>query len=317
MRNAIIKPVLTALLSLVLLGGLVQASPASADKSDKLPVPYGFLPAAIFAGIPGADAPGTNDWSCRPSNAHPRPVILVHGLMGNRSTNWPTYGPLLKNNGYCVFALTYGVEYGVPGADLFGGLDDMRTSAKQLKRFVKKVRRATGAKKVDLVGHSEGTLMPNWYLKFLGGKKHVKRFVGIASAYKGTDLPAPVFQLLGQLLPEGKLPTLCGSCLQFAPTSPFMKKLHKGGMLQKGVKYTSIVTKYDELVVPYTNGTIKGARNIVLQDVCAQDASEHFQVVSSRNVAQIVLNTLDPSRNRPIKCHTVLPFVGELAPGVP
>ena len=41
-------------------------------------------------------------------NPHPRPVVLVHGTAGNRSTNWQTYGPLLKNNGYCVFALDYG-----------------------------------------------------------------------------------------------------------------------------------------------------------------------------------------------------------------
>src|SRR5690606_17677107 len=156
------------------------------------------------------------------------------------------------------FALTYGVEFDLPVVNLFGGLDDMRKSARELKRFVKKVKKATGARKVDLVGHSEGTVVPQWYIKFLGGKKHVKRFVGIASAFKGTPIPTPFYALPGQVLPGGEVPTACVSCLQFAPASPFMKKLHKGGMLAKGVDYTSIVTKYDELVLPYTNGTMKG-----------------------------------------------------------
>ena len=43
------------------------------------------------------DAPGTNDWSCKPTAAHPEPVVLVHGTFGNKSTNWQTYGPLLAN----------------------------------------------------------------------------------------------------------------------------------------------------------------------------------------------------------------------------
>ncbi len=304
-----------AVVVLALIGGLFAAAPDARADEPPLPVPYGFLPQAAFGGMPDAHAPGTNDFSCKPTERHPRPVVLVHGLMGNRSTNWQTFGPLLRNEGYCVFALTYGVEYDVVPVNLLGGVDDMRVSAKQLKRFVKQVLKATGVKKIDLVGHSEGTVMPQWYLKFLGGAKKVKRYVGIASAYRGTDVAA-VGDLVSGVLPDGMLPTGCRSCLQFSPSSGFMKRLHQGGMLQKGVKYTSIVTKYDELVIPYTNGTLLGFDNIVLQDVCAQDYSEHFQIVSSRNVAQIVLNTLDPRRAQPVTCATVLPFVGELIPGV-
>ena len=302
------------LLATALTAGVLAAPPASAEPAP-LPVPYGFLPQAVLGGMPDANAPGTNDFSCKPSKAHPRPVILVHGLLGNRSTNWQTYGPLLKNNGYCVFSLTYGVEYNVTPANLLGGLDDMRVSAGQLKTFVDQVLASTKAKKVDLVGHSEGTLMPQWYIKFLGGKSKVQNYVGIASAYKGTGI-ASLSDLTAPLLPDGMLPTGCKSCLQFSPNSSFMKKLHEGGMLQKGVTYTSIVTRYDQLVIPYTNGTLPGVKNIVLQDVCSNDYSEHFQIVSSRNVAQMVLNALDPANAKKVRCSTVLPFVGELIPGV-
>ena len=53
-------------------------------------------------------------WTCRPSAAHPRPVVLVHGLLANMTDNWQTMSPLLANNGYCVFALTYGTDADPP-----------------------------------------------------------------------------------------------------------------------------------------------------------------------------------------------------------
>src|SRR5687768_4673768 len=52
--------------------------------------------------------PGANDLSCEPSAAHPRPVILVHGLGATMSGNWDYNAPRLADAGYCVFALTYG-----------------------------------------------------------------------------------------------------------------------------------------------------------------------------------------------------------------
>lgn len=154
MRRAFV--VLTALIAAA---GTFLVAPA-ATAADPLPVPYQFLPTALLGGLPDADAPGTNDWTCRPSAAHPRPVVLVHGTGGNRSTNWQTYGPLLKNNGYCVFALTYGSTLPLPYPGALGGFGDMRASARELGEFVDRVLSATGAEEVDLVGHSQGTLMP-------------------------------------------------------------------------------------------------------------------------------------------------------------
>ena len=306
------RRVLSLLLSATVSFMVLLVAPASAQTpASDYPVPYNFLPYAI---IGGADEkpPGANDWDCRPSERHPRPVVLVHGLMGNKSSNWQTYAPLLANNGYCVFALTYG-QKPVPGNEVFGGLAAMQKSAEELDAFVAKVLEATGAAEVDIVGHSEGTLMPNYYVNFLGGAQFVKRYISIAPIWHGTwaAAPASIAAAAGQD-PEASSP-ICTACAQFAPDSTFMQKMRAGGVVVPGVQYTNIVTRWDELVLPYTSGIQKGMKNFVLQDGCQQDFSEHFEIVSDRRASVIVLNALDPSRSRPLPCEPVAPFVG----GVP
>lgn len=34
-------------------------------------------------------------------------------------------------------------------------------------------------RQVDIVGHSEGSLMPNHYVEFLGGHERVDKYIGI------------------------------------------------------------------------------------------------------------------------------------------
>lgn len=299
---------LTAAVLCVLAGLVLAAAPSGA--ATPLPVPYSFLPHAVLGGVPGSSAPGTNDWSCKPTAAHPRPVVLVHGTLGNRSTNWQTYGPLLKNNGYCVFALTYGANLALPYPGALGGLASMSTSAAELKAFVAKVLTATGASKVDLVGHSQGTLMPQYWIKFLGGASKVGAYISLAPVWNGTQLAEPV-KILTRVfgVPEDQVP-LCTACAQFATGSAWLTRLRTGGLVVPGVRYVNIMTRYDELVKPYTSGAVPGMKNIVVQDHCAQDYSEHFEIAADKNASIFVLNALDPAHPRPLVCSLVLPFVG-------
>ncbi|RHW26464.1 alpha/beta fold hydrolase [Nocardioides immobilis] len=302
----------TAALTLLALVAGVAAAPSGLAKDGDLPVNYNFLVGAIAAGAHvDADPPGGNDWSCRPTAAHPRPVVLVHGTLGNKNTNWQAYSPLLANNGYCVFSLTYGVAPGTPlPANQLGGMMRMQDSAQQLKTFVARVLRATGARKVDLIGHSQGTFMPQYYVKFLGGAKHVKNYVSLAPLWHGTNATVP-FALLARVfgVREQDIP-VCQACPQMAAGSPFLAGLRRGGLLVGNVKYTNIMTKYDQAVLPYTSGREPGMRNIVVQDKCATDYGEHFEIAADPVAAQIVLNTLDPAHRKPVPCMVVLPFTG-------
>lgn len=118
------------------------------------------------------------------------PVVLVHGSLENMAFNWYTASPLLKNAGYCVFALNYSQEdsrlIGAPGSSRPGGSGDIVQSAQQLSAFVDQVLAATGASKVDLVGHSQGGMMPRWYMRFDGGAAKVNHLVALSPPPRAT-----------------------------------------------------------------------------------------------------------------------------------
>jgi len=245
----------------------------------------------------------------------PIPWCWCTALSGSKTTNWRTVSPLLANDGYCVYALTYGVAANAYPADQIGGVRPMESSAQELDAFVTKVLDATGAEKVDLVGHSEGTLMPQYWLQFLGGAAKTDDYVAVTPLYDGTlARPLPTKDLaaaLGVREPAAAVAGLaCGSCPQFISGSPYLERMHRAGTKVDGVTYTTVMTRYDQLVVPYTSGRLDGATNIVVQDGCPVDLSDHLSIISSRRTGQIILNALDPGAATPLPCEPVLPALG-------
>lgn len=307
----------TRLWSLALATGLVVAlvaPPHAQAARPQHPVPYLFSANVIAAALqPGTPPPGSNDWSCRPSRAHPRPVILVHGLLASMTSNWQTMSPLLANQGYCVFALSYGVPPGAtPPLDQFGGLRPMEQSALELAAFVDDVLAATGAAQVDIVGHSEGATMPDYYLGYLGGAAKVARYVGVSGVKHGTTLHGlgTLVTELRSVFPAAPDPTAgwCGSCNQFLVGSDYVAKIQARSPVP-GVVYTNIATRYDELVSPHTSSFLSGPNvtNITLQDRCLLDVSDHLSIISSPITGRHILNALDPTHARPVPCVPVLP----------
>ena len=302
----IVVSALTALLA-------AFAVPASsAQAAAPYPVPYDFLTSAVLAGLRvDADPPGANIWSCHPSAAHPEPVVLVPGTGGNKNDNWQTYAPLLADNGYCVFALTYGV---LPGAGLplnqVGGLAPIENSAQELAAFVDRVLGATGASKVDIVGHSQGTFMPDYYAKFLGGASKIDKYVSLAPLWHGTNLlAAGTLAELGAAYGFHVPLQQFGAGGEMVAGSAFVNQLRSGGTpAVPGITYTNIVTRHDELVVPYTSGIEAGMTNITVQNQCGLDESDHLELVADPVAAADVLNALDPAHPRPVPCRLVLPF---------
>ena len=183
----------------------IAALPAGAGA--QLPVPYepeGLAAFTVGELLSPAHVAGANK-TCEPTAQHPYPVVLVHGTVEDLGSNWVTLAPLLANSGYCVYALNYGE--GLLSLGRVDGIGDIAHSAQELASFVNSVLAKTGASKVDIVGHSQGGMMPNYFIKFLGGASKVHTLVGLAPSNHGTTIDGlktllsvfPVNALLGGL----------------------------------------------------------------------------------------------------------------------
>ncbi|GFH37112.1 esterase/lipase family protein [Streptomyces pacificus] len=268
-----------------------------------LAVGIGLAPAATAHAA--APSSGWNNWSCKPSTAHPRPVVLVHGTLGNSVDNWLGLAPYLVKRGYCVFSLDYGK---LPGVPFFHGLGPVEESAEELDGYVDRVLAATGADEVDLVGHSQGGMMPRYYLKFLGGADEVNALVGLAPSNHGTTLHGLTGLLKYFPAAEHLLNSATPAFADQIAGSPFLTKLNEGGDTVPGVQYTVIATKYDEVITPWRSSFLDGpnVKNVTVQDLCALDFSEHVAIgLFDRIAFHEVTNALDPAKATKTTCASV------------
>ncbi|MDG3009102.1 alpha/beta fold hydrolase [Rhodococcus sp. D2-41] len=266
---------------------------------------------------------GANDWSCKPTAAHPRPVVLVHGTWADMTTTWSTLSPQLAERGYCVFALNYGTFDGVLNGnllDLAGGAD-IASSARQLADFVNRVLRSTGAKQVDLVGHSQGGVVARQYLRFNGGTDHfdprrnrVHTLVTLGATNHGSTFG--LFSLLNDVAHKVGLPLSGAVSAAAGPAyieqlvgSPFLAALNAGGDTERGVDYTVIATRDDKISTPpertfLAAGPGATVHNVWVQDGCPGDTADHGQLTTDARSLYLVQSALDPAygRTHPAPC---------------
>jgi triacylglycerol esterase/lipase EstA (alpha/beta hydrolase family) len=210
-----------------------------------------------------------------------------------------------------VFALNYG-SYALSGLLGIYGTGNIAQSAKQLSSFVNRVLVATGSSQVDLVGHSQGGMMPRYYLRFLGGAAKVHTLVGLAPSNHGTTVDG-LFTLAG-FFPGANalLGVLCPACGEQSAGSAFLTNLNASGDTVPGVGYTVIESANDEVVTPYTSAFLSGpaVTNILLQSQCPLDQGEHLSMPYDHIADGDVLNALDPAHAVAPACTPVLPIIG-------
>lgn len=304
-----------AVLALASVASAMVTTTAHAATAGNRPVGYDFIAeAALTAGAPATPPPGANNWGCKLSAEHPYPVVLVHGTFANMDDNWQTASPILVNHGYCVYAFNYG---GASAANPVGGTGDIAASARTLAAFVDTVRAKTGAPKVDLVGHSQGGMMPRYYINFLGGADKVHTFVGLASSNYGSTIDG-LITLAGLLGARGALDSgdTIPALVEQEQGSAFLDHLNQKPTVP-GVRYTVIESRRDEVVTPYTNAFLPAApnvTNITLQDQCPADQSDHVEIASDPVAMGDMLNALDPANPVRVPCVPVAPLTGPPGP---
>lgn len=272
-----------------------------------------FLDAQTFSLLhPGTNPKGANNFNCKVKPGQ-LPLILLAGTGEDAFKVWADYAPRFAQLGYCVFAPNLNTA---TFSDALTYTGDIIGSAEAFGNFVQLVLRTTGAPKVDVIGHSQGAGgLPLAYIKWFEGNKYINKLIGLAPAnhgttalgantpYKALKAEKTVDPLLAKINMQG--------WTQQLTSNEFNKQLDADNIDLGDVKYTIIMTKYDEIVTPYTSGYLKkpGVTNIVIQDVCKQDFTDHLSFSFDNNAFQIALNALrgvNPTQN--IKCEFVPPL---------
>lgn len=258
-----------------------------------------------------APSSGFNDWSCRPSAAHLRPVVLLHGLGGNGPGHFSFLGPFLAGQGYCAFAPTYGQATPVIPV---GGTVSIERSAPEITQFLARVRSITGASKLDLIGHSEGAFQALWGPKFQGYAGSVNTVVALAPPTHGTTFGGLVS--FGDFLGLRPLVDLvlntfgCQFCDEAITGGSAVKKLTSGPIAQPGISYTILASRADMLVTPTETSFVHetGVKNAYVQDTCPADPVGHIGMAFDTGIAQMIANALDPAHPVRVTCSFGPPF---------
>lgn len=103
------------------------------------------------------------------------PVIMVHGYVHNRSA-FLAMSRSLRRAG---LPYVHTMNYNPLAADL-------PALAQRLGGEVQRVLEATGATRVQIVGHSMGGIVARAYVQLFGGEEHVDTVVTLGSPHRGT-----------------------------------------------------------------------------------------------------------------------------------
>ena len=228
--------------------------------------------------VPAAQLAASLD--CPATFHHPEhePVLLVHGTFtkGEEQFSW-NYDLLLAQRGFDSCVVTYPDR----------GLGDMQVSAEYVVNAIHTIYARTG-RKVGMVGHSQGGLMPRWAIKWWPSvQSELADFVMLASPNHGVAYAPSAHQS------PYPLPAVF---FQFDPNSHFIAALNAGDETPGNVDYSSIYsTLHDEAVQP--DGPVPTAgldwghagphvKNLAPQEVCPGRLVDHLTIGTTDRLTQ-------------------------------
>jgi triacylglycerol esterase/lipase EstA (alpha/beta hydrolase family) len=283
----------------------VMAAPA-AGASTTYPVTPDIVVGGDQALPDPAAAPAGADLASCHSTTHPYPVVLVDGTFANQRDDFGALAPVLANAGYCVYTFAYGA----PPSQFVQSIGSVPASAQQLAAEVADVKASTGASRVDLVGHSQGGMLAEYYTKLLGGAPDVHALVGLSPSTHGTTEEGLL--TLAAAIPGANavLAAGCQACVDQESASPVIKALDTGPIAQPGVATTVIETRDETVVTPVGSSFIEepGVTDEYVQSFCPFDPVDHVDLPYDQVVLRLVQNALDPSTATAPDCARAFPY---------
>lgn len=296
-RHAVVA---TIGLTVIAVAASLVISPQADASQRRGPVQTNWQ-SAVMASIADPDLwpIGMNRRGCRSTDGR-RPVVLLNGAFLNKYATWSKFSPQLATAGFCV----YGLDYGGPADGPFHQVGALRSSAVEIKRFIDRVRAETGSPEVDVVGYSEGGMVPFYYLNVLGGAPDVGTLVTLASPVRGMS----GYGILDAVssIPQARraLARVLPAAVDGAAGSSYFAEVGEGGLTRPGVRYVSVSSVADLVVMP-DEARFPAARNVtnvVVQDHCPQDHVFHGSIIYDDTALGLVQNALEPAADRVPRC---------------
>lgn len=191
------------------------------------------------------------------------PILLVHGLIDNRSIFTLLRRGLSKRGFGSIFAMNWSTL-----------TTDLRRAALDLGEEVEAIVAETGYERIHIVGHSLGGLIARYYVTRLGGDERVHTLVTMGTPHAGTHaayaLPLPVIA-------------------QMRPGSGFLEELAEP-VPECRTRFIAYYSDADQFVLPQRNAALRHpdlrARNVKLHGVC------HISMPIVGSVAQGIAEAL-------------------------
>lgn len=182
----------------------------------------------------------------------------------------------------------------------FSTMGDIQIAGQYIVSAIRTMHAASG-KKVQILGHSQGGMVPRWALRFWPDTRPmVDDMIGMAPSNHGTvDAYALCLPVLG-----------CAPAIwQQEAHSPFLAALNSGAETFSGISYTQIYTVLDEVVVPNFNETGSSSlhtgagaiANVSVQSICPGHLTDH-----------LLIGTVDP-----VAFALVMDAINHTGPAVP
>lgn len=225
--------------------------------------PLGLLPGIRVSGRPSeADADAAADTPVDAAAAAV-PVILVHGYVHNRSA-FLVMSRALRKAG---FRHVHGINYNPLK-------EDMATIAGDLAAEIDEVLATSGARRVNIVGHSMGGIVARHYVQLLGGYDKVGTVITLGSPHRGS------YTSYVGMGPAAE---------QLKPGSTYMRNLEETARPSR-VRWIAYYTDLDFMVVPALHAKLVhpalDAENVRIND------TGHLSLLMSRGVLERVIEDL-------------------------
>jgi triacylglycerol lipase len=205
---------------------------------------------------PGAQPPAVRALFADDPLAARIPVVLVHGLVDNRSI----FTVMLRSLRRRGFAQVCTWNYSPL-------LRDVESAAAALGAHIERICRETGHERVHVVGHSLGGLVARYFVQRLGGDRRVESLVTLGTPHGGTwwahMMPTPLVR-------------------QLRPGSPLLRELAEPAPGCR-TRVTAVYSDLDQMLVPCRVGRCDHpdlqARNVLVRGVGHMSLPIHRMVV--------------------------------------